>query len=106
MLTEKYEILHYFLISFPAKQDNINTITSAHTIVAPAGVAKIIEAKMPAREQITAITAAQIVTLLKLLNMRIAERAGKIMSAEMRSAPTRFIAITITIAVMIARAKL
>ena len=49
---------------------------------------------MPMTEQKTDSTAAQIVTLLKLLNIRMAESAGKITSAEIRSDPTRFMAST------------
>ena len=46
------------------------------------------------------------ITEKKLLKILIAERAGKIIRAEIRSAPTRFIAITITIAVITASARL
>jgi hypothetical protein len=43
--------------------------------------------------------AAVIITPLKLLHTRIAERAGKITRAEISSEPTRFIARAIIIAV-------
>ena len=54
---------------------------------------------IPKTAHITAIAAELIITDKKVLNILIAERAGKIINAEMRSAPTRFIASTITIAV-------
>ena len=57
---------------------------------------------IPVTAQITAMTAELIITEKKLLNILIAERAGKMMSAEIRSAPTRFIASTITTAVITA----
>ena len=61
---------------------------------------------MPETDVTTAIIAELITTLLNVLKMRIAERAGKIISAETRSAPTMFIASTITTAVIIASARL
>ena len=76
-----------------------NARTSTATIVAPTGVPKSIEPSIPTREQITAIRAEQTVTDLKLLNRRIAESAGKIISAEISKEPTRFMARTITTAI-------
>lgn len=50
--------------------------------------------------------AEHIVTLLKLLNSRMADSAGKITSAEIRSEPTRFMARTMMTAIMIAISRL
>ena len=79
---------------------------SAITIVAPTGVFARIEIKIPSAAQHTERNAEQIVTDLKLLNTRIADRAGKITSAEISSEPTRFIAITIITAIIIAIIRL
>lgn len=57
---------------------------------------------IPMKEHTTAKIAEQIVTNKKLWNMRIAEIAGKIINAEMRREPTKFIASTIIIAITIA----
>ena len=72
------------------------------TIVLPTGVPARIAISKPEVEQITEIIAEQIVTDLKLLNNRIAERAGKITRAEMSNEPTRFMANTIIMAMIIA----
>ena len=61
---------------------------------------------IPVTAQITAITDELIITERKLLKILIAERAGKIISAEMRSAPTRFIARTIITAIITAIKRL
>ena len=58
--------------------------------------------KIPIIAQVTEIIAELIITEKKLLKILIAERAGKMISAEIRSAPTRFIASTITTAVITA----
>ena len=47
--------------------------------------------------------AEQIVTPLKLLKTRIAESDGNIIRAETNSDPTKFIATTITIAIIVAK---
>ena len=52
------------------------------------------------------MTAEQITAFLKLLKSRIAESAGKMMSAEIKREPTRFIARTIMIAVITAIIRL
>lgn len=83
-----------------------NTAISAATIVAPVGVFNNMDNIIPAAAQITEIIAEQMVTLLKLLKRRIAESAGKIISAETSSEPTRFMASTIMTAVIIAIIKL
>ena len=83
-----------------------NAVRSAATIVLPTGVPASIEIKRPATEHTTETMAEQIVTERKLLNTRIAERAGKITRAEIKSEPTRFIASTMITAMMIAITRL
>lgn len=82
------------------------TAISAVTVVAPTGVENSIDRIIPVPAHITEITAEHIMTFLKFLNILIAESAGKIMSAEISREPTRFIAITIIIAVITAIIKL
>lgn len=76
------------------------------TIVEPTGVLQRMEISIPRVAQTTERQAEQIVTALKLLSRRIAESAGKIMSAEISSDPTRFIEITMITAMMIAISRL
>lgn len=71
-------------------------------IVAPTGVPAKIEIIIPKSEQTTANPAEHIVTALKLLNTRIADNAGKIIKADTNSEPTKFIATTITTAIIVA----
>lgn len=59
------------------------------------------ESKSPIVEQTVEKITEKIVTDLKLLKILIAERAGNISRAEIKSEPTRFIARTIIIAVTI-----
>ncbi len=68
------------------------------TIVEPTGVPARIEIKIPAIAQKTENPQAKTITRLKLLNSCIEETAGKIISAEISSVPTRFIARTIIVA--------
>ena len=82
------------------------TKISAVTIVEPTGVDSRIEAIMPKPAQMTDITAEQIITERKLLKTRMAESDGKIISAEMSSEPTRFMARTMISAVMTALRRL
>ena len=79
---------------------------SIATIVEPTGVDPRIETKIPAAAQTTERTAEQRMTARKLLNSRIADSAGKMISAEIRSDPTRFIASTMTAAVITAISRL
>ena len=79
---------------------------SAATIVDPTGVPKIIEINIPIIAQVIETIDEQITTDLKFLNMRIADKAGKIISADISNEPTRFIARTMIIAIMIAIIKL
>ena len=79
---------------------------SATTIVGPTGVPATIEANIPIAVQHTDNIAAQIVTDLNDLKMRIALKAGKMINAEINNDPTRFIAKTIITAVTMAITKL
>ena len=75
-------------------------------MVAPIGVDARIEIIIPVSAHTTEKIAAQIDTPLKLLNILIAETAGKTIKAEVKSEPTRFIASTITVAITVAKIKL
>ena len=88
----------------PAKMRNAAISTT--TIVAPTGVLNKIDAIIPKNAQTTEIQAEQSVTDLKLLNTRIADNAGKITSAEIRSDPTSVMATTITTAIITAIIRL
>ena len=65
---------------------------STATIVEPTGVPARMEIRIPAVALSTDITAALTVTERKDLKSLIADSAGKITSAEIRSEPTRFTA--------------
>ena len=80
----------------------INTARSAATTVGPMAVARIMDSTVPVSAESAAIMMVQSVTLLKLLKSLIAESAGKMMRAEAKSAPKRFIARTTVTAVMTA----
>ena len=94
------------LLKPPMSVKIANAAMSAITIVAPTGVFTRIEIRIPTAAQHTDRHAEQTVTDLKLLNTRMAESAGKIMSAEISSEPTRFIAITMMTAMIIAIIRL
>ena len=96
----------YFLRILPVTALMINTMILAITIVAPTGVDARIDTTKPTEEQIIAITTEEATTCLKVPNMRIDDSAGKIISAETNRAPTKFIAVTITAAIVIAISKL
>ena len=66
----------------------------------------MIAVKMPNNEQNADNTAEQTVTALKLLNIRIAESAGKIIKADINKEPTKFIASTMITATIIAIKRL
>ena len=93
-----FDFYDLFVI-FPAVKQSRNTAISAATIVEPTGVPQRTAIRIPKTAQITEITAELIITERKLSKSLIADRAGKIISAEISSAPTRFIARTITTAV-------
>ena len=92
--------------SLPTTEQAAKAIISAATTVAPTGVENKTETTIPRTEQITDRQAAQTVTERKVLKTRIAESAGKTTRAEMRSEPTKFIATTITTAVITAIKRL
>ena len=64
------------------------------------GLAAISEIAIPMPAQESEIAAAQIVTPRKVLNSRMAERAGKVIRADTKSAPKRFMATTTVTPVM------
>ena len=75
-------------------------------MVDPTGVPAIIEIKMPDEAQNTDKTAEQTVTARKLLNTRIADSAGNTTNADINREPTKFIAKTITTAIITAISRL
>ena len=74
----------------------------AVTMVGPIGADIRSAVIIPNIAHTTDIIREEITTLLKLLNKRIEESAGKIIRAEMSREPTRFIASTIITAITIA----
>ena len=92
--------------SIPTTKNRKYATILAAAIVAPTGVSKRIAANSPKIAQIIAVMQEHIITERKLLNTCIAERGGNIIKAETRRAPTKFIAMTITTAVMTAMIKL
>jgi hypothetical protein len=93
-------MLYYILsIIYPMILQIKNTTMSIHTTVAPTGVDARMDNKMPDEEQSTEIAAEARITARKLLNIRMADSAGKMIRAEIRSDPTSFMAITMTEAV-------
>ena len=99
-------IYSYLLTALPTIAKIRNATISAATMVGPTGVDANMDMSIPKSAQDTDKIADTIVTPLKLLHTLIAERAGKIMSAEIRSEPTRFIASTIITAVITAIKRL
>ena len=75
---------------------------STTIIVAPTGVPAKIDVIIPKNAQTTEIIPEEIVTALKLLKTLIAESAGNITKADTSTEPTRFIATTITTAIIVA----
>ncbi len=78
----------------------------AATIVEPTGVPAKIEKTMPKTAQKTEITLELSITALKLPNIRIDVRDGNTTSAVINNEPTRFMATTITAAIVTAIIKL
>ena len=76
------------------------------TIVAPTGEPPSIEMKSPKAVQTTENIAEDTVTERKLLNTHMDANAGNTTSAEIRSEPTKFIANTTIIAMIIAIKRL
>ena len=79
-----------------------NAAISVTTIVEPTGVPHRIERIIPKSAQNTERHAEKMVTERKLLNILMAESAGKITRADTRSEPTRFIARTMITAMTVA----
>ena len=75
-------------------------------MVEPTGVSKKIDERMPNIAQKTDITAEKRMTDLKFLKSRMDERAGKMIRAEIKREPTRFMARTITMAIITAIKRL
>ena len=94
--------MQFYLLKIPTTLNTAKITTSTATMLAPTGVDARMEISMPATVPITEMIAAQIVTERKLLNTRMADSAGKIISADTNSEPTSSMASTITNAVIIA----
>ena len=75
-------------------------------MVEPTGVPERMATMIPNAAQNTENTAEQMVTLRKLLNTRIADNAGKMTNAEIKSEPTRFMASTMITAMITAMKRL
>ena len=90
----------------PIRQQTANSTRSTHTIVAPTGVEARMDRKMPRAAPKTDRKAEAPMTPRKLLKIRMADSAGKIISAEIRRDPTSFMASTITDAVCTAIRRL
>ena len=75
-------------------------------MVEPTGVSKRIDERMPNIAKKTDITAEKRMTDLKFLKSRMDERAGKMIRAEIKREPTRFMARTITMAIITAIKRL
>ena len=79
---------------------------SIATIVEPTGVSVRIDMIIPNIAQKTDSIAEQIVTLKNVLKIRIADKAGKMINAEINKEPTKFIARTMITAMMTAITRL
>ena len=86
--------------------NTIKAAISTATIVAPTGVPASMDISIPSAVQHTDSTAEHIVTARKFLYTCMADSAGKTTSAEISSEPTRFIASTMTTAVVMAISRL
>ena len=96
-------LFHHYLFKIWLKSLQIKKAAiSLITIVEPTGVPARIDASSPVTAQKTEMQQAKIVTFLKLLNISMEETAGKIIRAEIRRVPTRFIASTIITAIRLA----
>ena len=94
------------LLTKPISEKSPNTTMSATTMVEPTGVPLSAAIRIPAAAQSTEMHAAQIETPRKLLNRRMADRAGKTTRAEINREPTSFMARTITTAMTTAISRL
>ena len=66
----------------------------------------MMEMMIPLAAQNSEMTTEQMITLLKLLKTLIADSAGKIISADMSSEPTNFMAMTMMTAMTMAMRRL
>ena len=87
-------------------QEITNKVRFAATTVAPTGVEKTKEIVKPAQKHTTEVMAEQITTPRKLLNRRMAVRAGKMIREEISMAPIIRIPSTMVRAVRMARSVL
>ena len=71
-------------MKIPAAVQNANITISTHTTVAPTGVEARMDMRIPDAAHHTEITAEARITPKKLLNKRMADRAGKMINAEIR----------------------
>ena len=85
-----------------SRQAARNTVRSDATTVAPTGVEKVKEMVSPTQKHTIEVAAAQRMTPRKLLNRRMAVRAGKITREEMSIAPIIRIPSTMVRAVRMA----
>ncbi len=76
------------------------------TMVAPVGVENRMDSSMPVRAPATERMAEQITTPLKLITTRMADKAGKMIRAEISREPTRFMESTMITAVTTAISRL
>lgn len=90
-------------IRVPKIENTINATRFTKMILAPVGVLTCAERINPITKFITPMMAADIITDLKLLKIRIAMMVGKIIKPEMSKAPIRRIPKTTTTAVNTAR---
>ena len=85
--------------TFPTAKQTTKAIKFATTILAPAGVDQAKDATIPAKKHKIDKIAAKITTLKKLLNTRMALRAGNTIKLDIIMAPIRRIPTTIVRAV-------
>ena len=90
----------------PTIKNTKKTTISTATIVGPIGVLKAKDSTIPVAVQLTETIAELIVTDLNDLKIRILLNAGKMMRADINNEPTKFIAITMIMAVTTAINKL
>ena len=102
-----YNTVYYTLTwSIDGSVFKTETLEEGATIVEPTGVPVSTETIIPKNAHTTENTAENRVTFLKLPNSLIADNAGNITSADIRSEPTRFIASTIITAITTAIRRL
>ena len=102
----RHTIFHVQPLICPTAQQSRNAAASIATTVAPTGVPARTDARIPANAQTTESTAEYVVTAQNVWKTRMADSAGKITKAEIKSDPTRFIASTIMTAMMTASIRL